>query len=103
MHAKAEQLRIDLRAVFYKEGEFWVAHCLEMDVMGHGADKKTAFTKMNEAVNQQVAMSIKFGNRANIFQPADAPPGFLATRTKTFTVTASPVPNILPYISGPDN
>ncbi len=67
-----QQIRIQLRAVFYRESGFWIAHCLEMDVMGHGRTKQQAFTKMNEAIAIQLSASMAHQNRANIFQPADA-------------------------------
>ena len=71
MNQKIDQLRLGLRVVFYKEDGLWVAHCLEMDVMGHGKDKAAAFALLNEAIAEQLRMSIKHDNRANIFQPAD--------------------------------
>src|SRR4051812_40260052 len=67
-----EKLRIQLRAVFYREGTHWIAHCLEMDVMGHGKTKAKALDRMIEAIWEQVCQSVKHNNRANIFMPADA-------------------------------
>lgn len=67
-----DQMKVDLRAVFYKEGEFWVAHCLEMDVMGHGKTQQKALNQLSEAMCLQIAVSLRAGNVANIFQPADA-------------------------------
>lgn len=67
-----KKLRIQLRAVFYKESATWIAHCLEMDVMGHGRTKQKAFASLKEAITLQLANSLQHGNRANIFMPADA-------------------------------
>jgi hypothetical protein len=67
-----DKLRLDLRVVFYQEAGFWVAHCLEMDVMGHAADKPQAMDNLLDAVVAQIAASIKVNNPANIFMPADA-------------------------------
>jgi hypothetical protein len=66
-----QKLRIELRAVFYKEGRNWIAHCLEMDVMGHARGKKKAFANMLDAVFTQIRFSIAHNNRSNIFMPAD--------------------------------
>jgi len=68
----ARILRLDLRAVFYKESGVWFCHCLEMDVMGHGRTKKSALGMMNRAISEQIHMSIRHHNLSNIFQPADA-------------------------------
>ena len=67
-----KKLRIQLRSVFYKEGELWISHCLEMDVMGHDKSKMKAFLKMQDAIGIQLASSLRHDNRANIFMPADA-------------------------------
>jgi predicted RNase H-like HicB family nuclease len=67
-----ENLRVQLRMVFYKEAGFWIAHCLEMDVMGHARTRGDAFRRMNEAIALQITQSVKHDNRANIFMPADA-------------------------------
>ena len=64
--------RIQLRAVFYKEAGYWVAHCLEMDVMGHDKTRQQAFTKLDDAIAIHIATSFRQNNRSNIFMPADA-------------------------------
>lgn len=69
---KTEKLRISLRIVFYREAEFWIAHCLEMDVMGHDTEKKGAIKNLCEAMALQIGASLVANNRRNIFMPADA-------------------------------
>src|SRR5947208_10492520 len=69
---RSEKFRLNLRAVFYRDGAFWVAHCLEMDVMGHAKTQNQALSKMIEAVSLQIISSIESGNHSNIFMPADA-------------------------------
>jgi len=66
-----QKLRIQLRAVLYEQDGQWFAHCLEMDVVGHGKTKKIAFAMMNDAIGQQIECSLVHQNQANIFQPAD--------------------------------
>lgn len=66
------KLRIPLHIVFYKDGELWISHSLEMDVMGHGTSKRKAFELMCNAVSEQIAASLANDNLSNIFQPADA-------------------------------
>ena len=65
-------LRIPLRAVFYRESDVWLAHCLEMDLVGDGASPEEAIKQLSEAVSIQVQTSIEHNNLANLFQPADA-------------------------------
>ena len=69
---KMEKLRIGLRIVFYEEADFWVAHCLEMNVMGHERQKGKALENLIEAMALQIGSSIEAKNHANIFMPADA-------------------------------
>jgi hypothetical protein len=64
-------LRIQLRAVFYKEGDHWVAHCLEFDLLGHGETKKAALTMLSQAIVIQIKVSVKYNNPKNLFSPAD--------------------------------
>jgi predicted RNase H-like HicB family nuclease len=64
-------LRIPLRAVFYKEGDFWIAHCLEFDVLGHGQTKAEALKLLSEAITIQIESAIKYNNIRNLFSAAD--------------------------------
>ncbi len=66
-----KQLRIPLRAVFYKENEFWIAHCLEFDLVGHGLTRKKAMDMLADAITLQVKASIKHKNPNNLFSPAE--------------------------------
>ena len=69
---RTEKLRIGLHIVFYQESGFWVAHCLEMDVMGHANDRVGALDELAIAIAAQLDFSVGNNNHANIFQPADA-------------------------------
>ncbi len=64
-------LRIPLRAVFYKEGTNWIAHCLEFDLVGHGKKKQSALDMLTQAIDVQIKASIKYKNWSNLFSPAD--------------------------------
>ena len=67
-----KQMRVPLRIVFYKDGEDWIAHCLEFDLMGDGPTKKDAVARMADAISSQVQSSVEFDNPSNLFKPADA-------------------------------
>lgn len=66
-----ESFRIDLRVVFYQESGFWVAHCLEMDVLGHGVNKEEAMEVLADAIVTQMEQSMQNDNPANMIQLAD--------------------------------
>lgn len=64
-------LRIPLRIVLYREGDAWVAHCLEFDLVGDGATQDEALRELSEAIQLQVDATLEHGNPANLFMPAD--------------------------------
>lgn len=64
--------RIPLRVVFYQEDQSWVAHCLEFDLVGAGADAKQAFESLNCAIATQVEWSIEKNDMGRLFSPAPA-------------------------------
>lgn len=64
-------LRIPVRVVFYQEDNFWVAHCLEFDLVGHGTTHEQALEMLTGAIDTQVEASQDFENSANLFSPAD--------------------------------
>jgi predicted RNase H-like HicB family nuclease len=64
-------LRIPLRAVFYRESDRWVAHCLELNLMGDGETKSEALKNLADAISVQIEASAKYKNPDNLFCPAD--------------------------------
>ena len=64
-------LRVQLRVVLYVDGESWVAHCLEFDLVGDGGTKEEALEALTAAIAIQVNASLEFENPANLFTPAD--------------------------------
>lgn len=64
-------LKIPLRAVFYREGASWIAHCLEFDLIGDGDTKEQALEQLLEAIILQLEASVRYDNLKNLFTPAD--------------------------------
>ncbi len=64
-------LRIPIRVVFYQENSFWVAHCLEFDLVGHGTSHEEALVTLTNAIRTQIEASAEFENPANLFSPAE--------------------------------
>ena len=69
-------LRTQLRIVFYRDEDQWVAHCLEFDTIGHGETKSKALDMLFQACMIQITESFASGNMKNLFTPAD--PEFFA-------------------------
>lgn len=42
--------KIDLKSVVWKEGDYYVSQCLEVDVASYGKTKKEALTMLQEAL-----------------------------------------------------
>jgi len=69
--ARRETFKVPLRIVFYKEGDSWIAHCLEFDLIGDGHTETDALSNLCDAIVIQVEASMQHGNPANLFAPAD--------------------------------
>lgn len=67
------KVRLKIRVVFYKDtdGDI-VAHCLEMDLCGHGNNRRDALEMLTSAIAMQIEASIEADNVGNIFSPADS-------------------------------
>jgi predicted RNase H-like HicB family nuclease len=62
--------RISLRAVVYREGDWWIAHCLELDLVAEGKSALEAFKNLNDLTNTQIETAIREGNLESILTPA---------------------------------
>lgn len=66
-----QNLHVQLRAVLYRDGSDWVAHCLEMDLAGHGETQADALAMLSDAITAQVQASVAVDNPDNLFMQAD--------------------------------
>lgn len=57
-----------LRAVLYREDGLWVAHALEMDVIGTGATETAALRELRSNVDAQLSFAKQ--EKTNPFRPA---------------------------------
>ncbi len=62
--------RIPLRIVFYLEQDAWIAHCLELDLMGDGASQSDALASLRSAIETQLAWSLENNDPSLLFSPA---------------------------------
>jgi hypothetical protein len=59
-----------LRAVLHREGDEWIAHCLDLDIVAAGATTLEAARHLAEAVTAQLAYARDEDNYAYLFRPA---------------------------------
>jgi hypothetical protein len=74
--ASKQLFRFDLRAVVYKHGEWWIAHCLELDLVAEGRDPQSALKDLMEISSTQLETVLEAGDLESAFRPA--PPGIWA-------------------------
>src|ERR1700722_3110073 len=66
-----QALRIPLRAILYREDGVWIAHYLELDLIGDGATQEEALELLSQAILTQVEASIHFQSPHSLFRPAE--------------------------------
>jgi hypothetical protein len=65
-----EDVRVELRAVVYRHQEWWIAHCLELDLVSEGTTPENALRDLLEISIFQVETAQEMGNLESIFRPA---------------------------------
>ena len=69
--AKAKTtFRIPLRVVVYRHGEWWIAHCLELDLVAEGKTLQDALTDVMDLSCSQIEAAIRDGDLESVFRPA---------------------------------
>ncbi|MGO8688871.1 MAG: hypothetical protein ACLQLG_04500 [Thermoguttaceae bacterium] len=63
-------MRLDLRAVIYRHQRWWIAHCLELDLVAEGPTPASAFQDLRELSTSQIEAAKKMGNLESIFRAA---------------------------------
>jgi len=69
-------VRLSLRALIYPENGWWIAHCLELDLVAEGETPLKAFEALQSLTELQVETAMDEGNLQSIFR--QAPPEILA-------------------------
>ncbi|MBI5124652.1 MAG: hypothetical protein HZA70_00280 [Planctomycetes bacterium] len=62
--------RFDLRVVIYKEDDDYIAHCLEMDIMGTGRTLEIAIEEMKRLVEAQISYCLDKHIEDTLLSPA---------------------------------
>jgi hypothetical protein len=66
-----KRLRIPLRAVLYQENGHWIAHCLELDLLGDGETQQEAQDMLGQAILTQLQSCMQHKAMDCFFRPAD--------------------------------
>jgi predicted RNase H-like HicB family nuclease len=70
--AEKKETGIVLRAVIYREGKWWIAHCLELDLVAEGDSAREAMDNLIDIANTQIEVALQDGNLESILTPAPA-------------------------------
>lgn len=76
MQSPDQPLDLSFRVVVYREGEEWIAHSLEADIVGCGATKDEAVSALDEALDCQISFAFQMENPALLER--EAPPEVMA-------------------------
>ena len=64
------KIRIDLSAIIYKEDDWWIAHCLELDLPAEGETPEAALKALFELTDTHIKNAIEEGDLESIFRAA---------------------------------
>lgn len=65
-----EHFELYLSALGYLEEGRWVAHCLEMDIVGHGDDPESALKELEDLIAMQISFAISTNDFDLLYKPA---------------------------------
>jgi hypothetical protein len=61
---------LSIRTLVYAEDELFVAHALEMDILGYGESRETAVSELVKLLKNQITFAEAKGEKAMVFFPA---------------------------------
>ncbi len=64
------EVRLSFRALIYKEDDWWIAHCLETDVVAEGKTPTNAFENLQSLTAHQIETALEEGDLQSIFHQA---------------------------------
>jgi len=72
MATTGNDLRIPLSAVVYQESRWWIAHCLELDLVAEGKSPDDAIQTLYRLTELQLGKAMEEGDITSAFHPAPA-------------------------------
>jgi hypothetical protein len=67
-----DDLQLELRVIVYREDAFWLAHCLELDIVAEGETPQKAVRDLTDLCVLQIRTAIEESDLTSIFRPAPA-------------------------------
>jgi hypothetical protein len=87
---------IPLRAVIYREGKWWIAHCLELDLVAEGPSPRRAFQDLMDLSLLQLRVAEEEGDLQSIFRPAPANVWMMFGKANPISTGRTPrLPNLI--------
>jgi len=65
-------VQIDLRGIVYREGDAWIAHCLELDIVAEGETSQGAIQATLDLCVFQIQTAIDNSDLESVFRAAPA-------------------------------
>ncbi len=85
--------RFDLHVLIYKEEDNYIAHCLELDMLGDGTTQEEALKTMRNLVEAQIEFHFKQGIEDKLFHPAPAEYWNKLLKAEPCNLTVEPLPD----------
>jgi hypothetical protein len=76
------ELRIPLQAVVYRHAKWWIAHCLELDLVAEGKTPARALKDLMELSTTQIESAVDSGDLETVFRPAPSEVWALFSRSR---------------------
>jgi hypothetical protein len=87
---KKPDCRIPLQAVVYPHGKWWIAHCLELDLVAEGETPEAALQDLIDISVLQIKTAIKNHDLTSAFRPAPPEIWAMFSRAKDRPVKKKP-------------
>jgi len=68
----SDKIRLDFQVLLYRENPYWIAHCLETDLVAEGKTVAEAVDNLIDISNVQIQSALDEGDLASLFSPAPA-------------------------------
>ncbi len=70
INATLDDLQLELRVIVYREDAFWLAHCLELDIVAEGDTPQHAAQDLLDLCTFQIKAAVEESDLISIFRPA---------------------------------
>jgi predicted RNase H-like HicB family nuclease len=89
-HGEKPDCRIQLRAVVYPHGKWWIAHCLELDIVAEGKSPESALQDLIDLSSIQIKTAIANQDLRSAFSAAPPEIWAMFSRAKDHPVKKKP-------------